>query len=136
MDCVGRRIGGRKKMTKKNTEVYSMLYDYYGTLLTARQREVFEFYYEENFSLSEIASDLGVSRQAVHISLNKARQDLDEYEEKLGLIAKHAEYEMVLHRVDIMTDAVLKDKDRMESLDSGVVKDLRKIKKLIKGLDI
>ena len=123
-------------MTKKNTEVYSMLYDYYGMLLSERQREVFDLYYEENYSLSEIAVDIGISRQAVHISLDKARQELEGFEEKLGLIAKHAEYEMVLREVESKTDAVLKDKECMAVLDSEVAKSLRKIKKMIKGLDI
>jgi predicted DNA-binding protein YlxM (UPF0122 family) len=123
-------------MERKTNEEYSILYDFYGTLLTERQREVFDLYHEENFSLSEIADSIGVSRQAVHISLNKARRELEEYEEKLGLIAKHNEYEKVLGEVEPMVDTILKDKERMACIDAETAKVLKRIKKLIKGLDI
>ncbi|MBQ9059824.1 MAG: DNA-binding protein, partial [Firmicutes bacterium] len=43
----------------------SLLYDCYGQLLTQRQREVYELYTQENYSLSEIAAELGISRQGV-----------------------------------------------------------------------
>ena len=121
---------------KKTSEEYSLLYDFYGALLSDRQREVFGLYHEENLSLSEIADSLGVSRQAVHISLGKAGEELERYEEKLGLLAKHTEYEKALSEVEARTDAVLKDKARMAVLDPNVAKDLRRIKKLVKGLDI
>ena len=123
-------------MERKKGEEYSMLYDFYGTLLTERQREVFDLYHEENFSLSEIADSLGVSRQAVHISLNKARRELEEYEEKLGLVVKHEKYEKVQSEIESKIDAILKDKERMASIGSEEAKLLRRIKKLIKGLDI
>jgi len=113
-----------------------MLYDFYGILLSERQREVFDLYHEENFSLSEIAYSLGVSRQAVHISLNKARRELEEYEEKLGLIAKHAEYEKVQSEIETKVDSIIKDKERMVYVDAETAKLLRRIKKLIKEFDI
>ena len=123
-------------MDKKTNEEYSMLYDFYGTLLTERQREVFDLYHEENFSLSEIANNIGVSRQAVHISLNKARRELEEFEEKLGLIAKHIEYEKILYEVETKIASILKDKERMVFIDAETAKILRRIKKLIKELDV
>ena len=64
----------------------SLLYDFYGALLTDKQREVMALYHEENLSLSEIASEFGISRQAVHDTLKKAEQALKEYEEKLKLM--------------------------------------------------
>ena len=113
-----------------------MLYDYYGALLSTRQREVFEFYNEENFSLSEIAENIGVSRQAVHIAVSKAGAELEKYEEKLGLIAKHRAYEKTLGEIDGRIDAILKDKVHAVLLDPDMVKTLRRIKKIIKELDI
>ena len=121
---------------KKTNEEYSLLYDYYGTLLSARQREVFDLYYEENLSLSEIAEGIGVSRQAVHIALGKATEDIENYEEKLGLIAKHAEFEKIQKEIEERIDGILKDKERLEAAGADTAKDLRRIKKLIKGLDI
>ncbi|HOW38434.1 MAG TPA: YlxM family DNA-binding protein [Candidatus Izemoplasmatales bacterium] len=64
------------------------LYDLYGPLLTDKQREYFEYYYSEDYSLSEIADLLGVSRNAVHDQLRIVSSHLEEFEEKLGLL-KH-----------------------------------------------
>ena len=117
----------------------SLLYDYYGALLSDRQREVFELYHENNLSLSEIAQDVGVSRQAVHTALGKAEERLSAYEEALGLIAKHEEYESALKDILTRTDGILGDKvraTRIEKADADALKDLRRIKKVIKGLDI
>ena len=123
-------------MAKRTNEEYSLLYDYYGALLSERQREVFKLYHEENYSLSEIADTFGVSRQAVHIALGKARQELESYEEKLGLIKKHEEYEKVLVEIEKKADSVLKDKVKMAETDPETAKALRRIKKLVKELDI
>ena len=121
---------------KKTNEEYSLLYDYYGALLSERQREVFELYHEENLSLSEIAQSLGVSRQAVHISLCKARDEIEIFEVKLGLVAKHGVFEKTLKEVEAKADGILKDKERARALDPEVAKGLRRIKKLVRELDV
>jgi len=113
-----------------------MLYDYYGVLLSERQREVFELYHEENLSLSEIAANLGVSRQAVHIAVNKSREELEEYEEKLGLVKKYAAYEKAYAEIAGKIDVILKEKADSVLFDPDVAKVLRRIKKLVKELDI
>lgn len=66
----------------------SLLYDFYGGLLTEKQRSVMSLYHEENLSLSEIADEYGISRQGVHDTLKKAQQALEEYECKLKLVDK------------------------------------------------
>lgn len=71
------------------TEELNLLYDFYGKFLTGKQREVFELYYEENFSLAEIAERLSVSRQAVHANLKSAEKKLLSYEEKLALVEEY-----------------------------------------------
>ena len=63
---------------------YSVLLDIYGSLLTDKQREIMEFYYNEDLSLGEIADELGISRQGVHDAVKKGSDALDEYDEKLG----------------------------------------------------
>lgn len=78
----------------------SLLYDFYGALLTDKQREVMALYHEENLSLSEIASEFGISRQAVHDTLKKAEQALKEYEEKLKLMEKFARTEAAIAEID------------------------------------
>ena len=66
----------------------SLLNDFYGGLLTDRQREFVELYYNENLTLAEIGENYGISRQAVSDSLKKAAQALRGYEKKLGLLAQ------------------------------------------------
>ncbi len=81
------------------TEV-SLLYDFYGQLLTEKQRQVIELYHEENLSLSEIAKEFDISRQGVHDALKKAEQALAEYEEKLGLVKRFADTMTQINEID------------------------------------
>lgn len=73
----------------ERVEYASMLYDFYGALLNDSQNEVMELYHEDNLTLSEIAEELGQTRQAVHYTLRKAEKALESYEEKLGLVASY-----------------------------------------------
>ncbi|WAH35469.1 YlxM family DNA-binding protein [Alicyclobacillus dauci] len=63
------------------------LYDFYGALLTDRQRQIIEMYHVEDWSLSEIAESLSISRQAVHDQLRRAGEQLEQYESVLQLRA-------------------------------------------------
>ena len=78
-------------MVLEKTAWISLLFDFYGQLLTSRQSTAIELYYEQNFSLKEIADELSVSRQAVHVNLKRAENLLTNYEKKLGLAAKFME---------------------------------------------
>lgn len=79
------------KETVGNVQYASLLYDFYGGLLREKQLEIMNLYHEDNLSLSEIAEDLGMSRQAVHYTLKKAEASLEKYEEVLGLIKRYEE---------------------------------------------
>ena len=63
----------------------ALLFDFYGPLLTEKQREVYDFAVGEDMSLGEIAETTGVSRQAVHDMVRRTDRILEEYERKLGL---------------------------------------------------
>ena len=65
-----------------------LLYDFYGEILTEKQRELFDLYYNEDLSLSEIADQIGISRQGVRDLIKKAEEELLFLEEKLGLARK------------------------------------------------
>ena len=78
-------------MVLEKTAWINLLFDFYGQLLTGRQNATIELYYGQNLSLNEIAEDVAVSRQAVHVNLKRAEKLLTEYEEKLGLAAKFLE---------------------------------------------
>ena len=71
------------------TVYLSLLLDFYGELLTEKQREYADLYYNENLSLSEIAENDGISRQAVRDSLIRAEAVLRSTEDKTGLVARH-----------------------------------------------
>ncbi len=82
----------------------SLLYDFYGQLLTRRKQQVMELYHEENLSLAEIADEFGISRAAVHDSLKSAERSLAEYEEKLGLVARFLKSGEAFRKIDRMLD--------------------------------
>lgn len=66
----------------------NLLYDFYGQLLTDRQRGFVELYYSQDLSLGEIAGGFHISRQAVYDTVKRAEHVLQEYERKMGLVAK------------------------------------------------
>lgn len=74
-------------MLETSVEI-SILFDFYGPLLTERQQAFVRLYYDENCSLTEIAEDQQVTKQAVSAGLKKAEAQLRMYEEKLGLAAR------------------------------------------------
>ena len=67
----------------------SLLFDFYGETLTEKQRELFDLYYNEDLSLSEIAEHAGITRQGVRDSIKRAEHALREMEDKLGLVARY-----------------------------------------------
>lgn len=66
----------------------TMLYDFYGELLTEHQRRVYEDAVLGDMSLSEMAEEQGISRQGVHDLIRRCDRIMEEYEEKLHLIRK------------------------------------------------
>ena len=66
----------------------SLLYDFYGDLLTEHQKRIFEAYALENLSLGEIAAEAGISRQGVHDTIRRCNALLEGYEEKLQLVER------------------------------------------------
>jgi len=75
-------------MLEKTTQM-NLLYDFYGMMLTEKQRDMVELYYLDDLSLAEIAEQFEISRQAVHDNLRRASAQLMEYEEKLRLVERH-----------------------------------------------
>lgn len=65
-----------------------LLLDFYGNLLTERTRGMLELHFDEDISLSEIAEQMDISRQAVHDGVARGLATLEGYERKLGLIGR------------------------------------------------
>ena len=66
----------------------TLLYDFYGELLTSHQKEIYEQFVLEDLSLSEIAASAGISRQGVHDLVKRCSHTLQGYEDKLQLVEK------------------------------------------------
>ena len=69
----------------------AMLFDFYGELLTDKQREYFDLHYNEDYSLAEIAEMSGISRQGVWDIIKRAEAYLSDVEDKTGLIKRFME---------------------------------------------
>lgn len=66
----------------------TLLYDFYGELLTEHQKEIYEDVVLNDYSFSEIAQEQGISRQGVHDLIKRCNKILQDYEEKLHLVEK------------------------------------------------
>ena len=74
----------------KHMEI-ALLFDFYGDMLTDKQRDVVELYYNDDLSLAEIAENEGITRQGVRDSIKRAESQLLEMEERLGLARRFRE---------------------------------------------
>ena len=111
----------------------SLLYDFYGALLTEKQREVMELYHEENFSIVEIAEELGVSKQAVHENLRKSEKILRSYEDKLGLMKSLLETRNLIESIDRRIDSLIIKAEEKGADEIG--SELKDIREMISGLE-
>ena len=83
-----------------------MLYDFYGSLLTDKQSRSLEMHYMNDFSLGEIASELGVSRQAVYDILKRAEQIMLDHEEKLKFVERFQREQQTLQYIYALIDGL------------------------------
>ena len=88
------------------------LYDFYGELLTERQQQVYESVVLEDYSLSEVAEDLGISRQGVHDLVKRCDKILSGYEEKLKLVEKFNQTKKMVEEIKELAGQYKKDGDR------------------------
>ncbi len=77
-----------------------ILYDFYGELLSDKQKEYFEDYYFNNLSLGEISENTSLSRNAIHKTIKASCDKLYFYEEKLGLFKKREELYSILDELN------------------------------------
>ena len=82
----------------------SYLYDFYGDLLTEHQKEIYEAYVLENYSLAEIAQEWDISRQGVHDIIKRCNAALEEYEAKLHLVEKFLKIKAEVSSIKKCTD--------------------------------
>ncbi len=78
----------------------TLLLDYYGELLTEKQRTCFDLYYNQDLSLGEIAENEGISRQGVYDTLLRTQSILENLEEKLGCVARARKTEQACRELE------------------------------------
>ena len=88
-----------------------LLYDYYGDLLTQRQKECFELRYNQDLSLGEIGQELGISRQAAHDNLTRTEALLKNMEAKTGCVRRDMHCRAVLEKVRALADQLANTSD-------------------------
>ncbi len=102
----------------------SLLMDYYGPLLTEKQKSIMELYYNDDLSLAEIAELNSTSRQAIHDLIKRCYKQLLSYESKLNLLEKSLEKEkkiseflnQVNEKYSLMAEDYINYKETLENL--------------------
>ena len=89
-----------------DTFLRTMLFDFYGDLLTEKQKEYYDLHYNSDLSLFEIAEMNGTSRQAVWDIIRRAEQTLREIEEKTGLVARAMQRRSAVAEIAKVVDAL------------------------------
>ncbi|WP_424473292.1 putative DNA-binding protein [Paenisporosarcina sp.] len=83
----------------------NFLYDFYQSLLTEKQRSYMHLYYLDDHSLGEIADEYEISRQAVYDNIRRTEAMLEEYEEKLKLLEKFQQRQLVMNQLQQVIQA-------------------------------
>ena len=97
--CQAKRLGtisGLRWGRMEQLLYLSALFDFYGALLTEKQQECLKMQLFEDFSLSEIGEELGISRPAVYDNIHRSEKAMESYAEKLGLVARYQKERAVL----------------------------------------
>lgn len=89
----------------KNLEI-SFLLDFYGDVLTEKQQEVMEQYYNEDLSLAEIADNFGITRQGVRDAIKRGEGILLELEEKVGFVKRYRTVQQGIAQLETLTKEI------------------------------
>lgn len=92
-----------------------LLYDYYGDLLTDRQKECFELRFHQDMSLGEIGEELNITRQGVHDNLSRAETLLRHMEEKTGCVRRDLQSRKAMQEVLVTAESLKNHPDRTVS---------------------
>lgn len=106
----------------------AMLFDFYGDLLTERQREFYDLYYNEDLSLAEIAENYGISRQGVRDVIVRAEAAMTEIEDKTHIIRRFQQSRQAIAAINQAADKLLQSIDRRSYNDAMLDEIARTIK--------
>lgn len=100
----------------------TLLYDFYGELLTERQQQVYESVVLEDYSLSEVAEELEISRQGVHDMIKRCNHALEEYESRLHLVAKFLRIRGQVQKIQKLADEY--DASEIKEISNEILEEL------------
>jgi Uncharacterized protein conserved in bacteria len=89
----------------------TLLYDFYGELLTEHQKGIYEAVVFNDYSLSEVADELGISRQGVHDIVKRCNKLLNDYENKLYLVEKFIKTKKLAESIKILTKEYINNRN-------------------------
>ncbi|MCI8477392.1 MAG: DNA-binding protein [Oscillospiraceae bacterium] len=84
----------------------ALLYDFYGDMLTERQKEFYDLYYNEDLSLTEISENYGITRQGVRDVIVRAEGILTELEDKTGIIRRFHKMQAQFREIEAAVDSI------------------------------
>lgn len=106
----------------------AMLYDFYGELLTEHQKKIYEDVVNNDFSITEIAQENGISRQGVHDLIRRCDKLLQDYEEKLHLVERFLKIRTEAEAMQKLAenDAISRDElaERIKEISRHIVEEL------------
>jgi len=105
-------------------EIYeiTLLLDFYGQLLTEKEYVMLDLHYNNDYSLSEIAENMNISRQGVYDNIRRGKKNLAELENKLGLVKKFSEQKKAM--IGILQELKEFDCSKLESKDKARLKNI------------
>ncbi|MDD2973344.1 MAG: YlxM family DNA-binding protein [Lachnospiraceae bacterium] len=104
-----------------------LLYDFYGELLTDHQKKVYEEAVYDDMSLSEIAEDIGISRQGVHDLIKRCDKILHDYEHKLHLVEKFTRIKESVREINQISEQAITENSelqRIRQLSDDILREL------------
>ena len=94
----------------------TLLFDFYGDLLTEKQRRIYQEVVFGDYSLSEVAADESITRQGVHDTVRRTREALEEYENRLGLVEKHRETAERIRKIRETAAGPVPEKEKLRAV--------------------
>ena len=104
-----------------------LLYDFYGELLTEHQKKIYEEAVYNDMSLSEIAEDIGISRQGVHDLIKRCDKILLDYESKLHLVEKFTRIKESIREINLISESAISENSeiqRIQQLSNEILAEL------------
>ena len=116
---------------KNQTYRMTMLFDFYGDILTPRQRELFDLYYNEDLSLAEIAENCGISRQGVRDSIKRGETIILDLEEKVGFAGRYRAVRQSVARIEELAKDIRFENEEEYIPSERITQDVEEILTLI-----